>query len=150
MTHIYPLTQSAQAHVPLALTGVQRPQVQAFVGAFYKEVLQDALLAPIFDRVVAKDAWPVHTETMTDFWMAVAFGGAPFRGNPMVKHAQIRDIEPLHFERWLVIFTRVATGFWKPAIAHLLIFRAQQIAPALQRAVDRAKDKSIVTADDLR
>jgi hemoglobin len=144
-----PLLQTSEKPVKAERFSVERHHVRSFIEAFYVQVRQDTLLAPVFARVVPDAQWPEHFETMTDFWMAVAFGGPAFRGNPMVKHARIRDIAPAHFERWLAVFTQVANEFWNPDIAYLLVFRAQQIAPALQAGVTRAREKSLVTASDL-
>jgi hemoglobin len=142
-------TQTAQMPAQAVFYDVDRQQVKGFIEAFYKQVRQDALLGPVFSRVVTDEQWPEHFETMTDFWMAVAFGGPAFRGNPMIKHARIRDISAAHFERWLAIFEEVAHAYWSEEIADLLLFRAQQIAPALQTGVERAREKSLVTATDL-
>jgi hemoglobin len=147
--HTSILHQTSQKPILRVVRHVERQQVRRFVEAFYAEVRHDELLMPIFSRVVADEQWPEHFETMTDFWMAVAFDGPAFRGNPMIKHARIRDISATHFEHWLRIFEQVAHQFWDTEIANLLVFRAQQIAPALQTGVQRAREKSLVTASDL-
>jgi hemoglobin len=156
MTHLDPAPAPFQPVVRASfypakqvVAGVDRAQVRRFVEVFYDQVRPNAVIGPIFQRVVADGQWPAHYETMTDFWMAVAFNAAPFRGNPMVKHAQIRDIAPAHFDIWLSVFESAARSFWPAEIAELLIFRAHQIAPALIRSIDRAREKSLVTDADL-
>jgi hemoglobin len=147
--HTSPLLQTSQKSFQESSFPVGRHQVRNFVEAFYVQVRQDLLLGPIFARVVPDAQWPEHFDTMTDFWMAVAFGGPAFRGNPMVKHARIQDIAPEHFTRWLSIFAQAAANFWNPEIAALLVFRAEQISPALQTGITRARDKLLVTANEL-
>jgi hemoglobin len=146
-----PLKQHADraAKIPLAVTGIGRDAVREFVAAFYAEVRKDDLVGPVFERIVAENDWPDHIEKITDFWMAVAFGGAAFRGDAMRKHARIKDISPAHFDRWLAVFNRVADDFWPPHIASLLQFRAQQIAKGLLAGVDAAREKNLVQAHEL-
>jgi hemoglobin len=134
---------------PAHVIAPEREEMTGFVKAFYDKARADALLGPVFDRVVAPEAWDEHFETMTDFWLAVAFDGPSFRGNPMIKHAQIRDIGIAHFERWLDIFSLVSRSYWPAKTAAMLIFRAEQIAPALLAGVDRARDKGLVPAHAL-
>jgi len=42
--------------------------VHAFVYGFYDEIRRDDLLAPVFNGVIAPDAWPGHLAKMCDFW----------------------------------------------------------------------------------
>jgi hemoglobin len=134
---------------PMRVEAPAREEILGFVKAFYAKARADVILGPVFDRVVSEDAWPEHFETMVDFWLAVAFEGPSFRGNPMVKHARIRDIAEEHFERWLAIFSQIARSYWPAKTAALLIFRAEQIAPALLAGIDRARQKGLVLAAEL-
>ncbi|MDO5654189.1 MAG: group III truncated hemoglobin [Brachymonas sp.] len=127
----------------------ERAQIHHFVVRFYEEIRKDELLGPVFARIIPDERWPQHFEIMTDFWSAVAFGGASFRGNPMVKHALIKDIAVEHFARWLQVFDPVARACWPEDIAHLLIFRAHQLAPAIWRGVHRAREKGLVDINAL-
>jgi hemoglobin len=141
--------ENRPTQVPLAVAGVERERVREFVATFYTEVRKDDLVGPVFERIVAEHDWPDHIEKITDFWMAVAFGGAAFRGDAMRKHARIRDIDPQHFERWLAVFHRVTDDFWPPHIASLLQCRAQQIAKGLLAGVDAAREKNLVQPHEL-
>ena len=127
----------------------ERAAVRHFVEVFYAAVREDAVLGPVFARIIADADWEHHFEVMTDFWSAVAFDGPSFRGNPMIKHAMIRDIKAEHFKRWLEIFEPVARACWSTEIADLLIFRAHQLAPALLRGVSVARDKGLVDVNAL-
>ena len=132
-----------------SLPKVNRIEVRGFVEAFYEQALQDPQLGPVFNRIVAADQWDTHFETMTDFWLSVAFDGPTFRGNPMIKHARIKDIAPHHFDRWLEIFDETCCICWPPEIADLLRQRARQIAPSLINGVARARQKQLVTEQDM-
>ncbi len=145
----FPLVRyTERAPQPMTKTP-SRAEVRNFVEAFYADVRADAELGPIFERVVAARGWDAHFETMTDFWQAVAFDGPPFRGNPMIKHAQIRDIAPAQFARWLTIFEKTCRRCWPQETTDLLIERGRRMAPALVRAIDRAREKAMVCRDDM-
>ena len=128
---------------------VTRIEVRGFVEAFYEQARQDPMLGPVFNRIVAADHWDTHFETMTDFWLSVAFDGPTFRGNPMIKHARIKDIAPQHFDRWLEIFEETSCIYWPPDTSDLLRWRAKQISPSLMSGVVRAREKQLVTEADL-
>jgi len=72
-----------------------------FVDGFYSKVNQDELIGPIFDAVITD--WNPHLTKMYDFWNAVLFGVAGFKGNPFARHAPL-PLQKVHFERWLLLF----------------------------------------------
>ncbi|NQX56445.1 group III truncated hemoglobin [Pedobacter panaciterrae] len=72
-----------------------------FVDGFYSKVNQDELIGPIFDAVITD--WNSHLAKMYDFWNAVLFGVAGFKGNPFARHAPL-PLQKNHFERWLLLF----------------------------------------------
>jgi hemoglobin len=143
--------EGSQAHwlhdKPARLPIPERAEMLAFIRSFYQKALSDDLIGPIFHRVVGSsdEDWVGHYETMADFWLAVVFDGPAFRGNPMIKHAAIADIEPEHFARWLEIFECTAQSFWPAATSSVFLLRARQIAPALMAGITRARDKQLVS-----
>lgn len=78
--------------------------IRLFVDDFYGKVRQDAVLGPIFDEAI-QDNWGPHLEKMYAFWNAALFGVPGFRGNPFAKHAPLK-IGPVHFDRWLELFSK--------------------------------------------
>ena len=56
-------------------------EVSHLVHTFYRNVRDDSVLGPIFDRHV-KD-WDTHLAKMVDFWSSALRGTARFRGTPM-------------------------------------------------------------------
>ena len=77
-------------------------EVAFLVHTFYAKVHQDPDLAPIFNAHV-KD-WDVHLAKMVDFWSSTLRGTARYRGTPMPKHAQLPELNPGLFKRWLELF----------------------------------------------
>jgi hemoglobin len=42
------------------MPAVSESQIVALVDAFYAKVRRDDVLAPVFERAIAPEAWPVH------------------------------------------------------------------------------------------
>jgi hemoglobin len=128
---------------------VSRNEVLGFVQAFYAIARVDELVRPVFKRIVSEEEWPTHFESITNFLMAVAFNGPAFRGDPLTKHARIRDISEDHFKRWVKIFNEVAVQYWDVEIANHLIHRVSQIASSLSNGVNLLRRGGIITTKDL-
>ncbi|HTJ93779.1 MAG TPA: group III truncated hemoglobin [Pararobbsia sp.] len=77
-------------------------EVTWLVHTFYAKVHDDPLLAPIFNAHV-KD-WDVHLAKMVDFWSSTLRGTSRYRGTPMPRHAQLPELNPGLFRRWLELF----------------------------------------------
>jgi hemoglobin len=85
-----------------------------FVDSFYSKVNQDELIGPIFDAVITD--WNPHLAKMYDFWNAVLFGVAGFKGNPFAMHAPL-PLQKVHFERWLLLFEQTIDEHFSGALA---------------------------------
>nr|WP_068889429.1 group III truncated hemoglobin [Pedobacter panaciterrae] len=85
-----------------------------FVDSFYSKVNTDELIGPVFDLVVTD--WNPHLSKMYDFWNAVLFGVAGFKGNPFARHAPL-PLQKAHFERWLLLFEQTINEHFSGALA---------------------------------
>jgi hemoglobin len=109
---------------------IDEAAIHALVHGFYAKVREDAMLAPIFNRVV--DDWDSHLAKMCDFWSSVMLMTGRFKGNPMVAHMRLKDARPEHFVRWLTLFRATAEELFAADIAAAFIGRAENIARSLQ------------------
>jgi hemoglobin len=112
--------------------GVTEEMIHAVVHGFYGRIRQDPALGPIFNRVIAADAWPAHLQKMCDFWSSVMLMSGRFKGNPMVAHMRIKTIQPQHFERWLELFRQAAAEVCTSEATAEFVMRAENIARSLQ------------------
>ena len=71
---------------------------------FYDRVFRDAILGPIFTRLIPPEAWPAHLSKMCDFWSSVMLMSGRFHGAPMPAHMRIGGLERAHFAHWLALF----------------------------------------------
>jgi hemoglobin len=110
-----------------------REEIILLVDTFYDQVRADPLLGPIFDEVARVD-WSMHLPRMYDFWEAVLFGAATFKGNPLAVHQQLAMLTPLTreaFERWLQLFHGTVDALFDGSIADEAKMRSARIASVM-------------------
>ena len=105
--------------------------IHDLVHGFYARIRGDAVLGPIFARVIG-DNWGPHLAKMCDFWSSVMRMSGRYKGNPMLAHMRLKSVRPEHFERWLGLFRQSAHQICGPKLAALFISRAENIARGLQ------------------
>lgn len=90
--------------------GITRQDIRALIEPFYQRVRADERLGPIFHAKIGEtDAqWAPHLEKIENFWANVMLHERAYQGNPLMKHAAVREIQPAHFERWLDLFEQTA------------------------------------------
>jgi len=126
-------TERSAARVgPGVAAGVTEEMIHQVVHGFYANVLKDPALAPIFNRVIAEEAWPEHLAKMCDFWSSVLLMSGRFKGTPMAAHARIADLRPTHFARWLQLFRQTVQALCPPSAAALFVAKSEMIAQSLQ------------------
>lgn len=124
----------AEAEVAIAM-GVTEAFIDRLVESFYARVREDALLGPIFGRVI--DDWAPHLAKMKDFWSGVALRTGRYHGRPMPAHVAIGGLTPAHFEHWLGLFHATLQDISpNPAVTDYFIDRAQRIAQSLAMGVE--------------
>ena len=127
---------SARARLaPGQAAGVTEAMIAEVVHGFYERVRADAALGPVFDRVIAPDAWPIHLQRMCDFWSSVMLMTGRYKGAPMPAHVAIPEISPALFARWLELFSETTGEVCPPAARELFVARAGMIARSLQLGI---------------
>ena len=48
--------------------------IRAVVEQFYADARNDPIIGPVFNRVIAPQAWPHHIDLITDFWSSMLLG----------------------------------------------------------------------------
>lgn len=112
-----------------------RGQVDLLVTSFYREVVFDDLLEPVFSDVAEVD-WARHIPVLVDYWSALLLGdGGP--GGPIMQvhrrlHA-VAPIEPEHCDRWYSLWVGCVDERWSGSAAD----RAKRHAGALMAGMAR-------------
>ncbi|WP_298720600.1 group III truncated hemoglobin [uncultured Ferrovibrio sp.] len=131
------------ALAPGAAVGITEDMVRDVVHSFYGRIRADALLGPIFNRVIG-DNWDQHLAKMCDFWSSVLLMTGRYEGRPMPAHIKIEVAPPAnenqgfgpgldaaHFDHWLTLFRQTVAERCPPEAAALFEDRAQRIAQSL-------------------
>lgn len=111
---------------------ISERDIQRLVRAFYKEVRQDEMLAPIFATKIGNDDWDKHMDHIADFWSSIFLKTRRFKGNPMSKHAALKDLTPGHFSHWLALFKDVSNRTLETQQAQAMQTMAERIGQSLQ------------------
>ena len=114
------------------MQAVTEEEIVSLIDAFYAKVRQDAVLAPVFGRAIADDAWPVHLAKMYDFWSGVMLRTGRYRGNPLAVHVRVEGLEESMFARWLTLFRATAEEKLSPEQAEAFRQRSEMIAQSLK------------------
>lgn len=96
-----------------------RADVHDLVVGFYREVVFDDVLAPVFGEVAEVD-WAVHIPKLIDYWCRVLFGEPGYVGAILSAHRHVHQLEPLrleHFERWYALWTTSVDARWSGPVA---------------------------------
>jgi hemoglobin len=115
---------------PGTAAGVTEDMIRDLVRAFYAKVRRDPAIGPIFNARIAD--WDAHLAKLCDFWSSVTLMTGRFKGAPMRTHAELPDLTPAHFDRWLGPWRETVGEICPPDAAHLFIAKAGMIASSLQ------------------
>ena len=115
----------------------RRSEIHDAVVGFYREVVFDDVLGPVFDEVAEVD-WAIHMPTLVDYWCRVLLGEAT-TGLPMLAaHARIHALEPLTremFDRWYTLWAATIDERWAGPCAERAKRHAERVATTMARRV---------------
>jgi hemoglobin len=109
--------------------------VHDLVVAFYREVVFDDLLEPVFGEVAEVD-WAAHIPKLIDYWCRVLFGDPSYQGTVLAPHRHVHEIEPLrleHFDRWYRLWVLAVDDGWSGPVADRAKRHAARIGGSLAR-----------------
>lgn len=112
-----------------------RAQIHDLVVAFYREVVMDEVLGPVFDEVAEVD-WAAHIPKLIDFWCRVLLGQPGYDGLMLAKHQEVNDLErfrPELFDRWFALFVQTLDAGWSGPIAERARTHAARVGGSLSR-----------------
>ncbi len=112
-----------------------RGDVHDLVVGFYREVVFDDLLEPVFGEVAEVD-WAAHIPKLIDYWCRVLFGDPAYRGTVLAPHRHVHELEPLrveHFDRWYRLWVMTIDEAWAGPAAEQAKRHAARIGGSLAR-----------------
>jgi len=89
-------------------------QVHHLVVAFYREIVFDELLEPVFGEVAEVD-WAEHIPKLVDYWCWILFGTDGFSGTVVATHRHLHEVQairPEHCDRWWTLWRDTIDERW--------------------------------------
>jgi hemoglobin len=108
--------------------------VDLLVREFYKRLLDDNLLGPVF-TYVAKIDLEVHLPVISSFWKSILLNKQGYNRNTMQVHIDLNKRAPLgeaHFQRWLMRFNDTIDLHYQGPVAEKAKVTATQIGAIMQ------------------
>ena len=121
---------------------IDEEMIHRLVHRFYGRVRGDAVLGPIFERVIQD--WDTHLAKMCDFWSATLLRTGRYDGRPLPPHLAIPGLAEQHFRRWLTLFRATVRELCPPEVAALFMDRALRIAHSFRLAVAFSRGESMM------
>lgn len=106
---------------------------------FYAKVREDALLGPVFNGAIG-DHWPGHLATLTNFWTSVLLASGRYKGNPMMAHLAITQMDKRHFNQWIKLWSATTTEIFGPQTSAALIAKASTMGERLVAVSTRVRE----------
>ena len=112
-----------------------REDLEKIISLFYEKLIQDDLMYPFFEEIVAEKTLASHLSIIVDFWEDILFQTYKYRNNPMKKHLDFHkkmSFEKEHFQRWLSYLNRTIDDDYQGLISERMKARANSIAMVMQ------------------
>ena len=127
------MVRQVHPNAPGAVVGVSESMIDSLVHAFYGRVRADAMLGPVFNGTI--EDWDAHLHKLCAFGSSLTLMTGRYKGTPMKTHAELAEITPAHFERWLALFQDTAIKTCPPDAAQVFVDRANRIAQSLKLGI---------------
>ena len=117
-----------------------RESIGEFVDCFYKKILADSSLAPIFIDVAEVDL-AVHLPQIKDYWCKLLLADESYQRHTMNIHRNLHAkhaLLPRDFQRWLELFLATAEEGYEGERAERAKKIAKTIAKNMQKALPAA------------
>lgn len=96
-----------------------RTDVHDLVVEFYREVVFDDLLEPVFGDVAEVD-WAEHIPKLVDYWCSILLGTEDRIGPVMAAHRHLHSLSPVrveHCDRWFALWVNSVDRNWCGPVA---------------------------------
>lgn len=114
-----------------------RAGVHDLVVEFYREVVNDDLLGPVFEEVAEVD-WSIHIPRLVDYWCNILLGQGAGLGSIMGPHRELHSrsrVLPEHCDRWFVLWSQTVTRSWRGPVADHAVEHAASLMKGMARHV---------------
>jgi len=93
---------------------LNQDDIKTLVDSFYKKVMQNETLAPIFNA--SGIHWETHLPRMYSFWGTLLISEMSYHGSPFSGHANL-PIDKTHFDEWVRLFIEAVSENFEGPVA---------------------------------
>jgi hemoglobin len=114
-----------------------RREIHDLVIDFYREIVFDPLLGPVFGEAAEVD-WAEHIPRLIDYWARVLLRDPSYDGHILRPHQHVHELqsfEPEYFDRWYALFTASVDQRWSGPFADAAKDHAARMAGTLARRI---------------
>lgn len=123
---------------------LNQQNIAILVDRFYARIQQDALLGPVFNSAIG-DHWPEHIAKLTNFWTSALLASGRYKGNPMMAHLAIPQMDHHHFSRWIELWSQTTTEVFGPETSTALVAKASGMGERLIEFSTRARESQLTS-----
>jgi hemoglobin len=108
------MTSDAASERPICGDLDSPTQVHELVTTFYREIVFDEVLEPVFSEVAEVD-WAEHIPRLIDYWCWILFAEKPYGGPVTRTHRHLHEtkaVEPQHCDRWFTLWVACVDRRW--------------------------------------
>lgn len=112
-----------------------RSAIHDLVVSFYRELVMDEKLGPLFEEVAEVD-WREHIPHLIDYWCRILLGESSYQGAILNAHMYVHQKEAFtadHFDRWYRLFVSAIDERWAGPMADKAKSNAAKVAASLAR-----------------
>lgn len=120
--------------------------VSTLVDTFYARVREDDLIGPVFNRVV--EDWPEHLAKLKDFWSSVILAAGSYKGNPMMAHLPIPEMDKEHLVRWLTLWQQTTFEIFELETAEIFLGKAIMVGERFVAAATQVRGAQPALVED--
>ncbi len=113
---------------------ITKDQISDLVDQFYEKIRDDERLGPIFANAInasSEGNWDPHLEKMKRFWASVLLKTGEYKGQPVVVHNGLPDLQENDFSLWLKMFARTVEEVMEKDAQKPVYESARRIAQSL-------------------
>jgi hemoglobin len=114
--------------------------VGVIVGRFYRSLIADPLLGPLFERYGVD--WPTHIPKLERYWEHVLLGGTGSPVNTIAAHGPVQRATPFGrqlTDRWVELWEETIDDLYVGPVAERAKQRARDVARALNAVAARQR-----------
>lgn len=125
-----------------------KEDIALLINHFYSKVVKDEVIGTFFTEVAPVN-WEKHLPIMIGFWEFILFSTPnAYMGSVMSPHIhlnELKKLEPMHFERWLLLFSNAVDELFDGLKAEDAKLAARNIGATIKYKIGGSTHRDTLT-----